>query len=448
MRLAVRNALYGENLMKKKYYLRFFTVFIILISIPYSGCSDDGSHDSIRVRVVTDDGKEIADSTVVLGNPDGSMVSFGTTDATGSICFQNPPINATVTAAVDCQGYSGYSYDYYFLAAAYDVNIPEITLTLYDCSNDFVSGTLNVNVTDGVSGIDYREVTVGGLTYGGDSHSFSLYVGSYFFQSDGKFSVVAVGYDADDNAIGYGLLLDQTFYDGVTVDVTIDSTDIGQIDYFMENIPESATEYILQNPIKRKDADTYVFGVWGDAPVPSSVSLPYILDFGDSYSFIVSLPIDSDRDGSADSRVMVHKKSLTQSNQTFDFSKTPLIPTNLAFSMAKPDCPTISWNGRDASSQFIWLYLSFNISSPVKSYFSYSLVLPPSRTSIIFPELPETLAIFRPSDYKDLDISTYNYDIYSGYADYLKKTDMYYSGIYKEPAESILRFSKTGISKP
>ena len=428
--------------MKKDCCLRLCAIFVIFISISFSGCSDDGNPGSLRVRVVNSDGKEIANSTVVLGNSDGSRVTFGTTDATGIIRFQNPPNNATVTAAIDCQA---SSYRYYSLAAAYDVDITEVTLTLYDCANGSGFGTLNVNVTDGINGIDYRDVTVGGLTYGGDSYAFSLPVGPYFFQSDGKISVVAVGYDANDNPVGYGLLLDQTFYDGITVDVTIDKTDLGQIEYIMQNIPQSTMGYVLLNPITRKDADTYVFNVSDEPPVPSSVNIPYILDFGESYRFIATLAIDRDGDGTIDSEIGMQKKSLTQSSQIFDFSKTRLIPSNLTFSMTKPDCPTISWSGSDVSSQFIKISLSSYITSPDKSYFTYSLVFPPSRTSIIFPEPPETLAAFRPTGYQNLDISTYNYDIYSGYDDYLRKTDMYYSGMYEEPSELVLTFSETGL---
>jgi len=420
-------------------------IFVIFFSMSFSGCGDGGNPGSLRVRVVNEDGKEIADSTVVLGNPDGSMITFGTTDATGIVRFQNPPNNATVTAAIGCQASSSF---YYVLAVAYDVNISEVTLILYDCSDGSDSGTLNVNVADGLSGIDWREVTVGGLTYGSNSHSFSFYLWSDLFQSDGKFSAVAVGYDADDNPVGYGLVLDQTFYDGITVDATIDKTDLGQIEYLLQNIPQTAMKYILANPLTRKDADTYVFSIWDNAPVPASVSIPYILDFAESYKFIAIVRLDGDGDGTTDSEIGMQKNSLTQSSQIFDFSKTPLIPSNLTFSATKPDCPTISWSGSDASSQFIKLYLYSHMSSPAESYFSYSIVLPPSRTSILFPELPETLAAFRPTGYQDLDISTYKYDIYSGYDDYLRKTDMHYSGMYEEPAEVAFVYSETGISKP
>lgn len=431
--------------MKKEYFLRLCAILVIFISISFSGCSDDGSSGSLRVRVVTGDGKAIADATVVLGNSDGSMVTFGTTDAAGIIRFKNPPCNATVTAALNCQA---YSTDYYFLAAAYDINIRDVTLTLSECTEGSDYGTLNVNVTDGLSGIVWREVTVGGLTYGSGSHSFSLYVGPYFFQSDGKISVVAVGYDEDDNPIGYGLLLDQTFYDGNTVDVTIDKTDIGQIEYLIQNIPESVMGYVLLNPITRKDSDSYVFSIRGNPPVPSSVNIPCISGFGESYKFIALLRIDRDGDETRDAEIVMQKKSLTQSSQVFDFSKSPLIPDNLAFSMTKPDCPTISWSGSDISSQLIKIYLSPYIDSASKAYFSYLFSLPPSRTSIVFPELPDTIAAFRPDGYQDLDISTYNYDIYSGYDDYLIKTDMYYSGIYEEPSESVFTYSNTGISGP
>jgi len=431
-----------ENPMKKDRSLRLCTALVIFMSIVFPGCSDDSNPGLLRVRVVNGDGQAIADSTVVLGNSDGSMITSGTTGATGIVRFANPPNNATVTAGIHCQA---YSRTYYFLAATYDVNISELTLMLNDCSEGEY-GTLNVNVADGLSGIAYREVTVGGLTYGGDSHSFSFEIGSYFFQSDGKFTLVAVGYDANDRPVGYGLLLDQTFSDGMTVDVTIDKTDLAQIEYLMENTPQSAVQYILANPITRKGADTYVFSIWGEAPVPAWVTIPYILDFGESYRFTATLDIDRDGDEIADSEIGIIRKSLTQSNQTFDFSKTPLIPTNLAFSMTKPDCPTISWNEADASAQFVGIFLYDSLTVPVKSYFSYSFVLPPSRTSIVFPQLPETLAAFRPTGFRDLDISTYNYDIYSGYDDYLRKTDMYYSGRYEEPAESALAFSETWIS--
>lgn len=431
--------------MKKDRCLMLCAISVMFIAMSLSGCGDDGNPGLLRVKVVNEGGKPIADATVVLGNPDGSMTTFGTTDATGIIRFQNPPTNATVTAALDCQA---YSTAYHFLSGAYDVNIPDVTLTLSECTDESHFGTLNVNVTDGLSGIDSRDVTIGGLTLGGSSHSFLLYVYPSAFQSDGKISVVAVGYDADDNPVGYGLLLDQTFYNESTVDVTIDKTDLGEIEYLMQNIPQSAMGYSFTNPIKRKDAYSYVFHSWGEAPVPSSVNIPYILDFGESYKFNALLRVDSDGDGTIDSEIGMQKKSLTQSSQVFDFSKTPLIPSNLTFSMTKPDCPTISWSGSDASSQFIKISLFSYITSPDKSYFSYSFILPPSRTSIIFPELPETLAAFRPTGYQNLYITANKYDIYSGYDDYLTKTDMYYSGMYEEPSESVFTYSETGISNP
>ena len=434
------------RLMKKCPCLSLWVIFVLFVPICFSSCgSDHVNVDSLRVRVVNGDGKEINNSTVVLGNQDGSMVSSGITDATGIIRFKNPPLNATVTAAVHCRR---DSVDYYSLAATYDVNISETTMMLFDCSDDDTSGTLNVNVADGLSGIAYRTVTVGGITYGGDSHSFSLYVGSYFFQSDGNISVVAIGYDENDNPLGYGLLLDQTFSDGMTVDVTIDKANLGQIEYLMQNIPPSIKGYTLTNPIIRKGADTYVFSVWGDAPVPMSVSIPCIFDFGESYRFEASLDMDSEGDGTIDSRIGISRKSLTESSQIFDFSTTPLIPADLAFSMTKPDCPTISWRKSDVSSQFMRISLFSSFTLPSKSYFSYSFFLPPSRTSIVFPELPETLAPFRPTGYQDLTIATYNYDIYSDYNDYLEKTDMYYNGMYEAPAESAFAFSETKISEP
>jgi hypothetical protein len=431
-----------ENSMKKNMCVRICAIIGLFISISYWGCSNDGNPSLLRVRVVNSDGKKIAHSTVVLGNPDGSMVTFGTTDANGMIRFQNPPDNATVTAATDCQT---QSYHYYSLAVTYDVNMSEVTLTLFDCSGGSGYGTLNVNITDGISGIDFREVTVGGLTYGRDSHTISLPVFPDFYQSDDKISVVTVGYGADDNPVGYVLLLDQTFYDGMTVDVTIHKTDFGYIEYIMQNVPQSVIRYVLSNPMTRKGADTYVFGVWDDPPVPSSVTIPYIPDFGESYRFIANLYLDSDGDGTSDSEIGIHKKSETESNQIFDFSKTPQIPANLTFSMTKPGCPTVSWSGSDVSSQFMNVSFSSYLSSPDQSYYAYSLTLPPSRTSIGFPELPETLAAFRPTGYENLDIYTYKYDIYSGYDDYLKKTDMYYSGTYKEPSELLFTFSKTGL---
>ena len=431
--------------MKKDRCLMLCAISMMFIAMSLSGCGDDGNPGLLRVRVVNEGGKAIADATVVLGNPDGSMITFGTTDATGIIHFQNPPTNATVTAALDCQA---FLTAYHFLSGAYDVNIPDVTLTLSECTDESHFGTLNVNVTDGLSGIDSRDVTIGGLTMGGSSHSFLLYVYPSAFQSDGKISVVAVGYDADHNPVGYGLLLDQIFYDGSTVDVTIDKTDLGEIEYLMQNIPQSAMEYSFSNPIKRKDAYSYIFHSWGEAPVPSSVNIPYILDFGESYKFNALLRVDSDGDETIDSEIGMQKKSLTRSSQVFDFSKTPLIPSNLTFSTTKPDCPTISWSGSDASSQFIRISLFSYITSPDKSYFSYLFILPPSRTSIIFPELPETLAAFRPTGYQNLDIIANKYDIYSGYDDYLRKTDMYYSGMYEEPSESVLTYSRTGISNP
>jgi len=428
--------------MRKMYRQRLGAVLGIFIFSSFLGCSDDSIPVSLRVRVVNADGKEIPGATVVLGNPDGGMVTYGTTDTTGVTRFQNPPPRATVTAAMDCQT---TSYHYYSLAAVYDVNISEVTLILYDCAESSNYGTINVDVTDGVSGIEFREVTAGGITYGGTAYSFSLPVYPFFFQNDGKISVIAVGYDANDTPVGYGLLLDQTFYDGITVDVTIDQTDLGEITYTMENAPTSATGYLLMNPVTRKNSNIYIFNIWGEAPVPPSAIIPYIEGVGESCSFIANVFIDRDEDGTDDSEIGIQKKSPAHSNQVFDFNETPLIPFNLSFSTTKPDCPTISWSGSDVSSQFIEISFSTRITSPSKEYFSYSFTLSPSRTKIIFPELPENLAPFRPSGYQYLDLSVNKYDFYLGYDDYLRKTDMHYRGLFEEPAEFIYAYSQTGL---
>jgi len=63
----------------------------------FRGCSDDSSPVSLCVRIAKAVGKEIRGATIVLGNTDGGVVAYSTTDITGATGFQNPVVTFSLT---------------------------------------------------------------------------------------------------------------------------------------------------------------------------------------------------------------------------------------------------------------------------------------------------------------------------------------------------------------
>ncbi|MEK7851954.1 MAG: hypothetical protein AAB275_08715, partial [Deltaproteobacteria bacterium] len=224
-----------------KRYLLWITLATLFFALAGCGTStpsgatdiDTGAASTLMVKVVNDDDKSpISGATVVLGDSTGAMISYSTTDGSGETTFTGPPANATVTAAVSSDNGTETLYS---LKTLYDVNLSEVTINLDKASASL--RTVSVNVTSSIVEVNYWEV------YGGDGYitgdaidnPVDINIIQPNIQSDGKVSFFAVGYDVNGNPVGYGTLLDQSFTDGMTID--INKSDLSTASFNMTNIP-------------------------------------------------------------------------------------------------------------------------------------------------------------------------------------------------------------------
>ena len=91
------------------------------------------------------------------------------------------------------------------------------------------------------------------------------------------------------------------------------------------------------------------------------------------------------------------------------------------------------------------LVLSYSATSPQRVTFYYTMTVPVSAQSLVFPELPDTLAAFRPGAYGNLSLETVKFDVPVIYDDYLKAIDNHNGRFYEEGALS--RYSYARISR-
>jgi hypothetical protein len=146
----------------------------------------------------------------------------------------------------------------------------------------------------------------------------------------------------------------------------------------------------------------------------------YIPGFGDQISYRIDVDLDQDRDGIADSHQSLNLESSVgaPSNQSFDLSNALSAPF-VTVTGADTATPTLSWSGVDPASTSIYIGASLR-SSTTDWYFSLGN-LTRSRTSIRYPELPDSLAAFRPNkvDYFSVYTSAFEGSIYkSSYGSY------------------------------
>jgi len=282
-------------------------IFIISSITVFEGCSDNVG--SATVITTTDlSGNSMADVTVVLGDRNGALIHYGTTDANGQIALFYVPANATVTAAFICQR-SGAVTPTYSLDVRYDVNGP-VTLRVDGCSTPSNSsrgsialGTVTLNVTNAISGITQNEVSTNWPVDTGWPPGLitqqTITITPYDLQSDGTLSLFVIGKDANDTSIGYGALLDQTFHDGMTVDITVDQP-LSFLQYQISNMP-SMTVFLCSDiyhgrtgkeGMARRLPKSLIRGDLDDHKRPvharswRSISLPYLcLDFPERQHF-------------------------------------------------------------------------------------------------------------------------------------------------------------------
>jgi len=384
----------------------------------------------VAVKVIDGYGEGIENATVVIGNQSGDLMSYGTTDEIGEAYFSSLPSNTTVTAAFNCYTFSNKT-TYYFLETIYDVNVSAVTLLLGTCGPN-TQREVDIHITYEVEGIDYSEVTLGPITYSGKNLTMDV----YGLQDDGNVSVFATGYDNEDNIKGYGFALDQSVVDGSVIDIVIDRSDLVQHTHSLVNVPLNTVSYYAFGSLLRKHSATnlpYNF-VGNTAPVPATISTYSSDSFSDSNEFEASLTLDDDSDRNSDGRVGFDRYVQNASDQVYDFSLVPALPSDLTYNQGTTSRPIISWTNNDSLSTAQKVFISSRSQEPEKASFYYYLTAPATATSLIFPELPDTLAVFRPSAYSTQSLKTMKFDKSITYNDFLDPM-FNYIGLFYEASE-------------
>lgn len=382
-----------------------------------SACGTDTQPpNGMHVKVIDGQGKGVANATVVIGTQTGAMESVLSTDARGEAYFPTVPGNATVTAAFSCLATSA-NRTYYNTDIAYGVNVPAVKLMVGTCEED--NRQVKVNVTDGVAGITARDATLGPITYSGST--VTLYV-SGGVQDDGNVSAFASGYDDQDNIKGYGFALDRPAADGTVIDLVIDRTDLVGLAHRFKNIPPKTMSYYCFALLIRKQAMTSLpyNGSWGAATLPSAVTTYHSAAFADNNMFNATVMLDQDDDGKDDANVGLVRYRRNASAQVFDFSLTPSIPRDLVYSPGTAGRPAISWSNGDPLATVQRVTVRQSATTPLKTRLNCTMSVPPSAASLVFPELPDALAAFRPGGYSTLSLETMKFDGSASYRAYLE----------------------------
>jgi len=385
-----------------------FGLLFLSCTLLFHGCSGSGSNVT-QVTVTDQSGNQLPDVTVVLGDSNGAMKTYGTTNAAGQITFADPPVNATVTAAYSCLQ-SWATTTIYSLDSRYDVNGP-VALQLATCSvsSDVPAAgfTITINVTNAINGITQNEITTSNGRLIGYSPSVITQATASIFpvldlQSDGKLSLVVIGKDANGTAIGYGALLDQTLIDGMTINIAVDKP-MGSVQYQITNIPATATD-LCPSLTQVRTGKGFFSNIncrsLSSAVTSTTISVPYAPGLGDQ--FIYGVYVDTYRYGGSGSSFDSHQyigitglPATVPSDQILDLSRTLAAPA-LVISGVTTSTPTFSWSGADPGATDTSLSAEFYLPSRASLYVNlYNISR--TRTSITFPELPDSLAAFRPA---------------------------------------------------
>ncbi len=387
-------------------------ILVFAISSIMSGCksSSSGNEGAPAIVTVTDySGIRVPNATVVLGYNNGAMKTYGMTDADGQITFDNAPADATITAATTCLR-SGSTTTTYSINVQFDVNGSAV-LSLDNCSSTGLSipshmgsssplGIATINILNTPSEVTQNQIAIGHYIYlslGGVITKQTVTITDANLDNDGTFSIIVTGKDAHYNSIAYGVLLDQTFTDGMTVDIQMEPMSF--VLYQISNLPTTAVTLNIAMMMNRTGKQ----GFWSNqsysllsAPSSTSIEVPYIPGFGDGVSYQIDVDLDQDHDGVADSRqgLCLRSSASPPSNQTFDLGKALSAPS-VTVTDSDTATPTLSWSGVDPAATSIYISASMR-SSTTNWYLSLGNLMR-SRTSIRYPELPDSLAPFRPT---------------------------------------------------
>ena len=396
-------------------------------------------HPEIRVRVVDGTGLKgrVAGATVVIGNADGSVFSTGKTDAKGEVTFQNPPVDAIVTASASYIDYADGQISRQSLEAYYNVNVTALTIPL-DTGRGPLAGKVNIDIVTGIPGVAICQIQYGGfrkefqIKDGRASATLDIYRED--FQNDGKLSFLLWGMDAEYNLLGYGTVPDQNFTDGMTIPALVNRTDFVSYNFELSHVPETARSYYRSVLFEEKGIYSYSYRKNSSPlladPIPSSVSVQTIPNAAESYCHLVELYTERKADGSGKSMLQMKKIQPAPTNQSFDFNQVPVPPSNPKVTGSGTATPVFEWTGTHTAADEMYIYF---ITDDHRS--TYGLHFPPSRRTVVFPKLPDTLASFRPAKlmFDDFQLHVDNYDFIEGWQDYLTKIDQFVSGTFSLP---------------
>lgn len=392
---------------------------------------------TLRVRVVSEENdSRLEGVTVVLGNSAGAFVSTARTDASGEVIFVNPPADATVTAAVISSNPGNPNWTEYSLKAVYDVNVTAFTIGLFAGSTATPDGTANVTVTDSLS--SYEWTILPGWQWGqtGYNNPAAIDVYASDFQSDGRISFLALGFDLNFDPIGYGFALDKTFSKAMNVGIALNQTNFTQLTTTFTNTPPSADIINWIGIGMSRKGGPYVWLMDDSIPMPNPSVYDWLAipGYGDRFNYEFEVALDANSNLAIDGYIGGLRESASLANQTVDFSTYPSVPTGVSVSGEGTARPTISWTGGDVNADAIFVEMeSFDFVNGALHY--YTINAPKTRTSIVFPELPASLASCRPTSWDFsanglADIAVEN-DVLSGistYDDYVKAYELWLNG--------------------
>lgn len=391
-----------------------YWVFIITLSLLLPGCKHGGEDifipqgSSVVVTAKDRTGKNVPNVTIVLGDSNGVMKAYGTTDTNGQISFMNAPHNATVTAASSCLYQDGAKTSY-VLRVEYDVNA-SINMTADTCSGPAPQlphppgelGTVTLNVTNTLSGVTRNQVLMFGRSFLDEDTLITtqtIAISSYDLQDDGKLSIIVLGKDLSGEVVGYGALFGLTFENGMTVDITVDKP-MNFLDHQITNIPSTAKMLYSHMYLYSSGRRGIAFDdkkSFSSALSSTTLSIPYVPGVGDRVISSVYVYLDQDDDGIIDSHQSLHMNEIllnTTATQTFDLNNALNAPYDLGMTGVNTTTPTYTWSGVDPRATYITVGLPIYVSTTsTRALFIGNLSN--NRTSITIPELPDSLAAFR-----------------------------------------------------
>ncbi len=415
---------------------------------------------AIRVRVVDEiTDAVITGATVVLGDRTGALVTTGTTDTNGEYTFTDPPANATVTAAVSGPYVWNASRTRYRLETNYDVNMPEITLAVEKPSQllSIDRVTVNVSVDPGITNVvGWKYYPNGEWEHVVTDNPLPLAIMESDVQKDGNISIILVGVDANGTPVAYGALLDQPqTIVGTTVDITIDKTTIDTATVDLQNVPAAALALITEMDITRSGVNKAEWLSTDYQPIPSSI-VHVVPNYGDWFESTIGVFVDRNSDSAIDGAYGMIRLTKTFADQvmTVDFtaSRYPPIASDTTIMDKGTARPSISWLGTDETSDQLEIEIDYgnvwDANDPNTADYRYDLVVPPTRTSIVFPELPDGLDAFRPTWTSQPEfgfgLNNMDIDLAAGYNDLLTLFDQIMSGTIPMPPVMNIKASRGG----